>query len=529
MSLGDGSSGQLKLPCDLYDLESELKLAVKLEDYGKAAKVRDELKKAREGDEVAKLLLELGESVNKQDFDKASAIKQKLSDAVSSRSLGVMEKRRSARVNRLLVMTREGKLLTCRPDGGSIVPVGNSMDKAQFLQPTWSPGGDLIVAAKIEIPPDGKPLKIKESVIEIFWALDGTKLVEVSAPFIPFYYFWLPDSRGLVYLTTYADGPAQAGWQVSMDILRVFAGDERGLLPSGSIMHLEEGAPLFVCPSPRDKRILMHIGNKQKVAVIEPLSLDGQEVILSSRPGAFRCPQWFPIKGENGEELVAFVERSNTGDSQFVVVADANKGESKKARRVLTEIEGFATITVSPDGQRMALLARLKRNLAETLSIMDGPFELSEDPWPVGSTILSSDDREEKIGPRRRVLAFFWSPDSRKLLWLSAPEKDDILAASGGQAEIFWEVYDTLTGRSVRFEHHMPSQTVLASYLPFFDQYALSHAVWSPDSDAFCYAGVGMDGAAGAWVQELPSSFAESPPPPRLVISGAETVSWSQC
>ena len=42
-----------------------------------------------------------------------------------------------------------------------------------------------------EIPPDGKPLKIKESVIEIFWALDGTKLVEVSAPFIPFYYFWL--------------------------------------------------------------------------------------------------------------------------------------------------------------------------------------------------------------------------------------------------------------------------------------------------------------------------------------------------
>eukprot|EP00960_Hanusia_phi_P035508 751759-Hanusia_phi.AAC.2 len=70
-------------------------------------------------------------------------------------------------------------------------------------------------------------------------------------------------------------------------------------------MHLEEGAPLFVCPSPRDKRILMHIGNKQKVrsvmlcvstkfevclqvAVIEPLSLDGEEVILSSRPGAFR-------------------------------------------------------------------------------------------------------------------------------------------------------------------------------------------------------------------------------------------------
>lgn len=149
MSLGDGSSGQLKLPCDLYDLESELKLAVKLEDYGKAAKVRDELKKAREGDEVAKLLVELGESVKKQDFDQASAIKQKLSDAVSSRSLGVMEKRRSARVNRLLVMTREGKLLTCRPDGGSIVPVGNSMDKAQFLQPTWSPGGDLIVAAKI--------------------------------------------------------------------------------------------------------------------------------------------------------------------------------------------------------------------------------------------------------------------------------------------------------------------------------------------------------------------------------------------
>ena len=35
-------------------------------------------------------------------------------------------------------------------------------------------------------------------------------------------------------------------------------------------------------------------------------------------------------------------------------------------------------------------------------------------------------------------------------------EKDDIIAASGGPAQIYWELLDTRTGRSYPFEPHVP-------------------------------------------------------------------------
>jgi hypothetical protein len=67
---------------------------------------------------------------------------------------------------------------------------------------------------------------------------------------------------------------------------------------------------------------------------------------------------------------------------------------------------------------------------------------------------------------------------------------------------------------------------VLSSYLPFFDQYALSQNVWSPDSKSFCYAARGADGGGGAYVQDIPSAGGEVPKA-KLVFSGAQTVSWS--
>ena len=67
---------------------------------------------------------------------------------------------------------------------------------------------------------------------------------------------------------------------------------------------------------------------------------------------------------------------------------------------------------------------------------------------------------------------------------------------------------------------------VLTSYVPFFDQYALSQNLWSPDSKSFCYTARGADGGLGAYVQDVPASAGQVARP-RLVFSGAQTVSWS--
>jgi len=49
----------------------------------------------------------------------------------------------------------------------------------------------------------------------------------------------------------------------------------------------------------------------------------------------------------------------------------------------------------------------------------------------------------------------------------------------------------------------MPSRTFLTNYISFFDQYAQSMTLWSPDSSAFTYPGINAKGQRGIWVQKL--------------------------
>ena len=186
-----------------------------------------------------------------------------------------------------------------------------------------------------------------------------------------------------------------------MDIIRVMSEEAKSLLQGGSMMHMEDGVPLFFCPSPRDRRLLLHIGDKKVVKIVEPLSLDGEEVVLSTRPGAFRCPVWLPKKSEQGQELVVFVEAGPNGRSQHLVLADARGGTGPDRRRELMECEGFTSVTVSPDGNKIAVLTRKKKALTESLTIIDGPFSLEEDPWPTDAAAVTNDDPND-LAPKRR-------------------------------------------------------------------------------------------------------------------------------
>ena len=274
---------------------------VQMEDFKKAAELRDSIAEETGRDPVARLLAQLKAATDDERFEDAKKIKQQLAGAVKARAL---ETRAGAggpksKVNRLLLLNGDGSLVTTDPSGAFPVTLSepNSKGKEVFMQPCWSPGGDLIVSTKVELDDNNKPAQSKESTVRVFWALDGSEMLDVTAPFIPFFYFWMPDSKELVYLTTYGDANPEAGWQVSMDIVRVMTEEGSGLLQGGSMMHLDEGVPLFFCPSPRDRRLLLHIGDKKVVKIVEPLSLDGSEVVLSTRPGDFRCPGLFEILG----------------------------------------------------------------------------------------------------------------------------------------------------------------------------------------------------------------------------------------
>jgi len=79
------------------------------------------------------------------------------------------------------------------------------------------------------------------------------------------------------------------------------------------------------------------------------------------------------------------------------------------------------------------------------------------------------------------ILAFFWSPDGSKIAFVTASN------ATGG---LRWKVLDLGIGGG--------ATTALVDFVPspdqftmfrFFDQYAHSHSLWSPDSRRIVFAG----------------------------------------
>jgi TolB protein len=94
----------------------------------------------------------------------------------------------------------------------------------------------------------------------------------------------------------------------------------------------------------------------------------------------------------------------------------------------------------------------------------------------------------------RPVLAFFWSPDGQKLAYLELDDAADAL-------RLRWHVWDGTHSRA--YATFVPTRTFLQAYLVFFDQYARSMTLWSPDSQAFAYPAVTETLGNHIYVQQL--------------------------
>ena len=198
MQLSDVETSPMALPEGLYKMNADMRVAVQMEDFKKAAELRDSIKAETAREPVARLLAQLKEAVDEQDYAAAKTLKQQLAGAVKDRALEMRSARGRSpyKVNRLLILNGDGSLLTTDPGGSCPVVLSNPDEagKIGFMQPCWSPGGDLVVATKVELA-NKQLAKSKESTVQVFWALDGSELIDVAAPFVPFFYFWMPDSK----------------------------------------------------------------------------------------------------------------------------------------------------------------------------------------------------------------------------------------------------------------------------------------------------------------------------------------------
>lgn len=345
--------------------------------------------------------------------------------------------------NRVLITGADGNLFLAAADGSErFALTTDASARRRYVQPAWAPDGQRIAWARLE----GTRSFLETS------RFDGSERTELTVPFLPFYISWSPTSDRLAYLSNWMslDQPSMA--------LRVV--DVAG----GAVKTLAEGQPFYFSWAPDGQRLLTHIGNER----VELQAIDGAQESLRISGGAFPAPQWAP----DGERLVY---ATADAERQRLIVTDVSGQELAE----LTDYPGRISFSLNGDGSRLAYVVTERDSTSATL----GPLYVVE--------VDSRRTREVTANP---VLAFYWSPTGDRLAYLG-------LEFISGRLGLRWYVWDGK--QSTPYSGYFPSRTYLDSYLPFFDQYAQSHRVWSPDGSAFVFTGTLEDGRSGVWVQSL--------------------------
>jgi TolB protein len=213
--------------------------------------------------------------------------------------------------------------------------------------------------------------------------------------------------------------------------------------------------------------LLIHTGGRAPGGLLTVIDREGQpagEPIAP--PGTFQAPDVTP-----DGRFIAFAVRSDDGDGLVV------QEWATQSPRHTIPYRGAVALSWSPTAAQLAFIS---------------PPTAS--PHPYGPLrLLDTADGRTRLLSGRTVLAFFWSPDGRHIAYLTtgraAPGVGEPtrLAAVIAQQEQPWLdlwLVRVENGEEQRLATFQPTALFFTQFLPFFDQYARSHHLWSPDGQA---------------------------------------------
>jgi TolB protein len=328
-------------------------------------------------------------------------------------------------------------------------------------QPVWAPDGTRLAWSAFDRRRADAPTIV--SVIDA----DGSNRVDHSLVFPAFYLHWRPDGRQLAALS---EGPLG----IELTVLDLSTHEQR---------IVARGTPLYFDWS-RSGVLCVHVGRGSDHR-LELVDENAAVTPVEARPGRFTAPAWSPR-----DEFVAAVQHDSAGVLAVV-------GRDGAVRRELAVLRGLARFAVCGEGRRVAWADTTEIPLGHpTLGGRVPPEERRGVPLATPDQLVVHDlDADvsydvSDVAP----LALSWSPDGRTLLYCTRVER-------GEPPLLQWFVWSEEGTRPLAM--YRPSPALAREYFPFADQYARSRTWWSPDSQAFCFAGADLEGNEGVWVQPL--------------------------
>jgi TolB protein len=394
--------------------------------------------------------------------------------------------------SRLAVIDSEGGLSTTDAVGGSLVRYGSA--DVDFSFPAWSPDGSRIAVI-------GE--RADDTAVYVFTLPESGStaadplVVYRSPDHPPFYLYWSPDGQALTFLT-----------REPVDLaLRIVPADA-----SAPAVAIRKGAPMYWSWAD-PTRLLVHSGGEGIAGFFGEVSPDG----VATEPaailaGAFRAPA---VSGDRA--FRAFVAAGD-GTRQQIVLETRDRTDSHAV-----DVFGMAAVAFGAGSNDLAFVAPAEPGRAMALPV--GPLRLMDGASGRVRTLLDG-----------TVLAFFWAPDGKTIAAIGVPAPgDDKVAGTeratlistrsvpAGAAPTVKLGLSFITAETGAIRSHWMlavSDVFINEVLPFFDQYALSHALWSPDGASFAIPVVADDGSDQVMVVQADGSGARA-------VARGEMASWS--
>ena len=342
-------------------------------------------------------------------------------------------------VNRIVYVGLDRQIWTARPDGSDKQKI--TLDDGRYAWPTWSPDGRRMVFSGVFLDEVGRQryglysLTADSGAIRKIHATDPG-VTNLVAPDTLHYPLWSPDSSRLAFLAPTFDG------------LVLYIHDFRNDLGPVSVFG---NPPLYLSWSPSSRYVLVHRAADHFLVDTD----DGVDVrdLKSAVPG-YRAPSWWP----SGDSITVVASADRSGGFGIYVKDLAGEKET-----LLERVRAGSAFLWSPSGEFLALGRRVQPGLP-----FYGILELLS---PEGTKHSSKIDEP--------MISFFWSPDSTKLAYVTLTDRTGVFR---------WNVMRIEDGERWPLVDFIPSVDSV-TILQYFDQYAYSHALWSPDSASLVFAG----------------------------------------